>query len=101
MDQLSKTAFAAYRDLVYGTDGIKEFFRQLTPIQEISGLKIGSRQARRTKSTRIEDPRAIPWGFSWAQPRVMLPGGYGVGQALSAVEEQGLLAEARKNLRGG
>src|SRR3546814_3744317 len=73
MDQLSKTAFAAYRDLVYGTDGFKEFFRQLTPIQEISGLKIGSRPASRTKSTRIEDLRAIPWVFSWAQARVMLP----------------------------
>src|SRR3546814_4418059 len=58
MDQLSKTAFAAYRDLVYGTDGFKEFFRQLTPIQEISGLKIGSRPASRTNSTRIEDLRA-------------------------------------------
>src|SRR3546814_14483602 len=47
MDQLSKTAFAAYRDLVYGTDGFKEFFRQLTPIQEISGLKIGRSEERR------------------------------------------------------
>ncbi|MCB4862500.1 phosphoenolpyruvate carboxylase [Sphingobium sp. PNB] len=93
MDQLSKTAFAAYRDLVYGTEGFKEFFRQLTPIQEISGLKIGSRPASRTKSTRIEDLRAIPWVFSWAQARVMLPGWYGVGHALSAFEDKALLAD--------
>jgi len=93
MDELSKTAFAAYRDLVYGTDGFKEFFRQLTPIQEISGLKIGSRPASRTKSTRIEDLRAIPWVFSWAQARVMLPGWYGVGHALAAFEDKALLAD--------
>ena len=93
MDELSKTAFTAYRDLVYGTEGFKEFFRQLTPIQEISGLKIGSRPASRTKSTRIEDLRAIPWVFSWAQARVMLPGWYGVGHALAAFEDKALLAD--------
>lgn len=93
MERLSKTAFAAYRDLVYGTDGFREFFRQLTPIQEISGLKIGSRPASRTKSTRIEDLRAIPWVFSWAQARVMLPGWYGVGQALAAFEDKALLTD--------
>ncbi|MFD1106994.1 phosphoenolpyruvate carboxylase [Sphingobium olei] len=93
MDALSKSAFAAYRDLVYGTEGFKEFFRQLTPIQEIAGLKIGSRPASRTKSNAIEDLRAIPWVFSWAQARVMLPGWYGVGHALTAFEDKALLAD--------
>ncbi|MEA3391322.1 phosphoenolpyruvate carboxylase [Sphingobium sp. CCH11-B1] len=93
MDTLSKSAFSAYRDLVYGTEGFKEFFRQLTPIQEIAGLKIGSRPASRTKSNAIEDLRAIPWVFSWAQARVMLPGWYGVGHALTAFEDKALLAD--------
>jgi phosphoenolpyruvate carboxylase len=93
MDELSKNAFTAYRDLVYGTEGFKEFFRQLTPIQEISGLKIGSRPASRTKSTAIEDLRAIPWVFSWAQSRVMLPGWYGFGHAIAAFEDKALLAD--------
>jgi len=93
MDSLSHTAFTAYRDLVYGTEGFKEFFRELTPIQEIAGLKIGSRPASRTKSTRIEDLRAIPWVFSWAQARVMLPGWYGVGHALAGFEDKALLAD--------
>ncbi|AMK19725.1 MULTISPECIES: phosphoenolpyruvate carboxylase [Sphingobium] len=93
MDELSKSAFSAYRDLVYGTEGFKEFFRQLTPIQEISGLKIGSRPASRTKSTRIEDLRAIPWVFSWSQARVMLPGWYGMGQAFEAFGDKALLAD--------
>ncbi|RYY42593.1 MAG: phosphoenolpyruvate carboxylase, partial [Sphingomonadales bacterium] len=93
MEQLSTTAFKAYRDLVYGTDGFTTFFRQLTPIAEIAGLKIGSRPASRKKSDAIEDLRAIPWVFSWAQARVMLPGWYGVGHALAAFPDRGLLRE--------
>ncbi|WP_374942953.1 phosphoenolpyruvate carboxylase [Sphingomonas sp.] len=93
MDEISGTAFKAYRDLVYGTEGFRTFFRQMTPIAEIAGLNIGSRPASRTKSDRIEDLRAIPWVFSWAQARVMLPGWYGVGHALQAFEDHGLLRE--------
>ena len=93
MDQLSDAAFQAYRDLVYGSDDFRTFFRQMTPIAEIAGLKIGSRPASRTKSDRIEDLRAIPWVFSWAQARVMLPGWYGVGHALGRFDDKGLLRE--------
>jgi phosphoenolpyruvate carboxylase len=93
MDRLSNTAFRAYRDLVYGTEGFTTFFRQMTPIAEIAGLKIGSRPASRKKSDAIEDLRAIPWVFSWSQARVMLPGWYGVGQAIAEFDDKGLLAE--------
>jgi phosphoenolpyruvate carboxylase len=93
MDQLSATAFKAYRGLVYETEGFRNFFRQATPIAEIAGLKIGSRPASRKKSDAIEDLRAIPWVFSWAQARIMLPGWYGVGAAFEAFEDKGLLRE--------
>jgi phosphoenolpyruvate carboxylase len=93
MDTLSATAFHSYRDLVYGTEGFRTFFRQMTPIAEIAGLKIGSRPASRTKSDRIEDLRAIPWVFSWAQARVMLPGWYGVGRAIADFEDKALLKD--------
>jgi phosphoenolpyruvate carboxylase len=92
MEALSQEAFRAYRSLVYETEGFSTFFRQMTPLLEISELKIGSRPASRSNSQRIEDLRAIPWVFSWAQARVMLPGWYGVGQALRA-SDQGLLRE--------
>jgi phosphoenolpyruvate carboxylase len=93
MDVISKQAFDAYRGLVYNTDGFKTFFREMTPLLEIAELKIGSRPASRTKSDRIEDLRAIPWVFSWAQARVMLPGWYGAGEALRSFPDQGLLRE--------
>lgn len=93
MDQLSASAFRAYRGLVYETEGFRGFFRQMTPIAEISGLKIGSRPASRKQSDAIEDLRAIPWVFSWAQARVMLPGWYGVGHALRDFADQELLRD--------
>jgi phosphoenolpyruvate carboxylase len=82
MEELSRDAMRAYRNLVYETDGFAEYFRATTPIVEISELNIGSRPASRRKSERIEDLRAIPWVFSWAQCRVMLPGWYGFGAAV-------------------
>lgn len=93
METLSRTAFNAYRDLVYNTGGFQIFHRQITPVNEISTLKIGSRPASRKKSTKIEDLRAIPWVFGWAQARIMLPGWYGVGAALASFEDKGLLRE--------
>lgn len=84
MEELSADAMAAYRDLVYGTEGFVEYFRATTPIGEIAELNIGSRPASRKASQRIEDLRAIPWVFSWAQCRVMLPGWYGFGSAVGA-----------------
>jgi len=93
MDALSGEACRSYRALVYESQGFATFFRQMTPLKEIAELKIGSRPASRSKSERIEDLRAIPWVFSWAQARVMLPGWYGVGQALESFGDDGLLRE--------
>jgi phosphoenolpyruvate carboxylase len=93
MRSLSDQAFTAYRGLVFKEPEFPTFFRQMTPLSEIATLNIGSRPASRGKSDRIEDLRAIPWVFSWAQARVMLPGWYGVGSALSGFEDLGLLKE--------
>ena len=84
MDKLSAHAFRAYRNLVYETEGFESYFWGATVIAEIAGLNIGSRPASRTKSRKIEDLRAIPWVFSWAQCRLMLPGWYGFGSAVEA-----------------
>jgi phosphoenolpyruvate carboxylase len=83
MGDLSTRAQAAYRRLVYETPGFVEWFRTATPVGEISELNIGSRPASRTASLRVEDLRAIPWVFSWSQTRLMVPGWYGVGTAVT------------------
>jgi phosphoenolpyruvate carboxylase len=84
MDALSEHAFLAYRSLVYETPKFTDYFRAATPLSEISELNLGSRPAARRASGRIEDLRAIPWVFSWAQSRVLLPGWYGFGSAVDA-----------------
>ena len=84
MDSLSARAFDAYRALVHETPGFNEYFRASTVINEISTLNIGSRPAARKQTGRIEDLRAIPWVFSWSQCRIMLPGWYGFGSAVTA-----------------
>ena len=80
--QLSLSSMAAYRALVYETPGFTEYFFSATPIREIAELNIGSRPASRKPSQKIEDLRAIPWGFSWGQCRLTLPGWYGFGAAI-------------------
>ena len=82
MDRLSALAFRAYRALVYETPGFTQYFRESTPLAAIATLNIGSRPAARRSSDRIEDLRAIPWVFAWAQCRLMLPGWYGFGSAV-------------------
>ncbi len=84
MEELSKAAYSAYRGLVYETDGFVRYFWSSTVITEIATLNIGSRPASRKKTTAIEDLRAIPWVFSWAQCRLMLPGWFGFGSAVEA-----------------
>jgi phosphoenolpyruvate carboxylase len=88
MEQLSALAFKAYRGLVYETEGFADYFWGSTVITEISTLNIGSRPASRKKTREIEDLRAIPWVFSWAQCRLMLPGWYGFGSAVETWIEE-------------
>jgi phosphoenolpyruvate carboxylase len=84
MADLSDRAYKAYRDLVYDTPGFTDYFFAATPIAEIAELNLGSRPASRKSTKRIEDLRAIPWGFSWGQCRLLLPGWYGFGSAIGA-----------------
>jgi phosphoenolpyruvate carboxylase len=82
--KLSQASMDAYRSLVYETPGFNEYFFSATPIREIAELNIGSRPASRKANQQIEDLRAIPWGFSWGQCRLTLPGWYGFGSAVES-----------------
>ena len=94
--ELSTASMAAYRALVYDTPGFTEYFFSATPIREIAELNIGSRPASRKPSQQIEDLRAIPWGFSWGQCRLALPGWYGFGSAIEQFLEQDGSPDKRK-----
>lgn len=85
--ELAATSRAAYRALVHDDPGFASFFRDITPIRELSDLRLGSRPAargRRDVAPAIDALRAIPWTFAWSQARINLPGWYGLGAALEA-----------------
>jgi len=80
MQRLAASSRAAYRSLVYETPGFVDVFYALSPIEEISSLRLGSRPAKRVSDRRIEHLRAIPWTFAWNQNRILLPSWYGWAQ---------------------
>jgi phosphoenolpyruvate carboxylase len=87
LDELAATARVAYRSLVHDDPAFASFFRDVTPIRELSDLRLGSRPAargRRDVAPTIDSLRAIPWTFAWAQARINLPGWFGLGTALEA-----------------
>jgi len=88
METMAKHSAEKYRALVYDDDQFSAFFYAVTPVEDISRLRIGSRPAKRQRSYLIEDFRAIPWVFSWTQTRIVLPAWYGLGTALAAAREE-------------
>ena len=100
-DRMEVAALRTYRALVE-TPGFAEWFTKISPLEEISGLRIGSRPARRGVGVvGLDDLRAIPWVFAWAQTRLNLPGWYGLGSGLAEmVSGPGGLAEARRAYHG-
>ena len=97
LDRLAAHAQAAYVELVDDPEFLA-FFALCTPVDEIGEMQISSRPGRRGGTRRsIDDLRAIPWSFGWAQTRAMLPGWYGFGSAVRAEREHlpQLIAMAR------
>lgn len=86
MAAMSAASEAAYRKLVYQTPGFIDYWRTVTPLDEIKRLQLGSRPAaRQAGGESVEKIRAIPWVFSWMQSRFNLPGWYGLGSGLQAL----------------
>jgi phosphoenolpyruvate carboxylase len=86
LDGLAADAQRSYLDLIEDPAFLR-FFAQATPVDEIGELGISSRPGRRGERRSIDDLRAIPWAFGWAQSRCMLPGWYGFGTAVAAADE--------------
>ncbi len=90
MEEMSAASLAAYRACVHDDPEFLTFWRQATPIDDISELNFGSRPTYRRKgSVTVSDLRAIPWVFSWMQSRFNFPGWYGLGQGLDAILRRG------------
>jgi phosphoenolpyruvate carboxylase len=88
MQGMADTSARVYRSLVHDDPDFVAFFSAVTPLEEISRLRLGSRPARRRAGGGIDELRAIPWVFSWTQSRIVLPAWFGLGTALAAAREQ-------------
>jgi phosphoenolpyruvate carboxylase len=86
LDELARLAHTCYREFVREQPRFVEFFRLVTPVDELALLEIGSRPARRPNDADyLASLRAIPWVFAWTQNRVLLPAWFGCGTALSSL----------------
>ena len=91
---MAKVARNSYCELVHETPGFTDYWRKVTPIDEIPHLTFGSRPAsRQSGDLQISKIRAIPWVFSWMQARYDLPSWYGLGSGLESETDAALLRE--------
>jgi phosphoenolpyruvate carboxylase len=81
-ENISFNAFSAYRELINHPD-FYDYFRNITPIDIIEHIEIGSRPSSRNKSKDLRNLRAIPWVFAWTQNRQTISGWYGFGSAIN------------------
>ena len=98
LDELARLGEEAYRDLIK-SPGTLDYFYEVTPMDAIALLNIGSRPSHRKQADRsLTSIRAIPWVFGWAQSRHTLPAWYSLGTALERWRGDGLerLAKLQK-----
>ena len=88
LSEMARESAALYRRVVAQTPEFVAFFEAITPVHEISRLRLGSRPAKRSRAGGLEDLRAIPWVFSWTQARVVLPAWLGLGTALAGARQR-------------
>ena len=81
LEQMSRQAFAFYRQHIYDNPEVLSYFEQATPVREFELARIGSRPAKRVQGNSLDDLRAIPWGFGWIQSRLLVPAWFGIGTA--------------------
>jgi phosphoenolpyruvate carboxylase len=88
LQELSDKSYEEYRTF-FADPNLIDYFENGTPVKLLSTLNIGSRPTKRTKNVKtLQNYRAIPWVFGWAQTRNTLTGWYGSGTALHFMIEK-------------
>ena len=86
--RLASRSREVYQELLNRPDFFR-FMQQITPLDALADLNIGSRPTSRPDGRRgLESLRAIPWVFAWMQNRLLLPNWYGAGTALAEGDDE-------------
>lgn len=93
IQELSQISYEAYSRLKEHPDFL-DYLSEVTPLNYYSETNISSRPAKRKQTSRLslKDLRAIPFVGAWSQLKQNVPGYYGLGTALEALENNGKFA---------
>jgi phosphoenolpyruvate carboxylase len=87
-DRLARKSFESYLELRDDPEFLK-YLSDVSPMRFYAQANIGSRPAKRGKGElTLKDLRAIPFVGAWSQIKQNVPGFYGVGSALEALEPE-------------
>jgi phosphoenolpyruvate carboxylase len=89
MNKLAEASTAAYSEVIRKDNRFFQYFAAVTPINELQKLPLGSRPSKRKPADVLENLRAIPWVFAWAQVRFPLTAWLGIGSALDQMLQNG------------
>lgn len=94
---LADAGYQAYKQLKSHPKFVP-YLEHVAPLKFFGMTNIGSRPLKRggASGLKFEDLRAIPFVGSWAQMKQNIPGFYGVGTALAALEKEGKMEELKK-----
>lgn len=95
MKDLAKTSFESYSELK-NDPMFLDYLENVSPLKFYARTNIGSRPAKRggaSSKLTLDSLRAIPFVGAWSQMKQNVPGFYGVGSAIKAMDERGKLNE--------
>ena len=96
LQEMSDVSLEKYKSF-FSKPELIEYFENGTPVKLLSILNIGSRPTKRTRRVKtIQNYRAIPWVFGWAQTRNTLTGWFGAGTALDFMIKKYGIKQVRK-----
>ena len=100
LQEMADLSFEKYKELK-NHPYFFEYLAHTSPINFYSETNIGSRPAKRGKSSamNLKEIRAIPFVGAWSQLKQNVPGYYGFGTALKIMEARGRMAEVKKLYR--
>jgi phosphoenolpyruvate carboxylase len=96
LQELAGESFKAYNALKNHPDFL-EYLLHVSPLNFYSETNIGSRPAKRGKSSKItlKDLRAIPFVGAWSQMKQNVTGYFGVGAAMQELDKKGRFNEVK------